>query len=177
MEQVQNPMTTKLETNELPFELAPEIKCYFENELNRTGNQNSVRECKIIFPDRFVDSQSLLSFVMFSRADKHYWEISDISIHQIINQGQSTEFVGKIDGESDEFDVIEIGYCRDELISRWQERLVKDIKYDLIFDEKNFTPQYLKLLRSTGHEVVFDFEEQKPELCETQSKNHTLKHC
>jgi len=166
MEQVQNLTVTTLETSELPFELAPEIKHYFESALNRASNKGSNRECEIIFPDRFVDCQSLLSFVMFNRVDKHYWQISDISIYQIINQGQSTEFVGKIDGESDEFDIIEAGYLREELINRWQERLAKDIKYDLTFDEKSFTPQHLKLLLSTDHEVIVDFEEQKAHLCE-----------
>jgi len=165
MEQIQNPIVTTLKTSELPFELAPKIKCYFEDELNRLGNQNTVIECLVIFPDKFIDRKSLLSCVMFNRVDKQCWEIRDISIYQVIEQGQSTELIGIIDGESSEFDRIEDGFLRNDILNRWQESLVNDIKYQQITDEQSFNSQHLKLLLSTAHEVIADFEEQKPELC------------
>jgi len=174
MEQVQKPIATTLKTSELPFDLAPEIKQYFEDELNRTGNQNSCRECKIIFPDRFIDHLSILSFVMFQRIENMCWEIRDISIYQVIAQGQSTELIGIIDGESSEFDRIEKGFVRGNLLNQWQVGIASDIKYQQITDEQSFTSQHLKLLRSTGHEVVIDFEEQKPELCCLEVSNSRL---
>ena len=165
MEQVQNPIVTTIKTSELSFELALEIQQYFENELNRAGNQNSRRECLIIFPDRFVDRKSLLSCVIFNRVDKQCWEIRDISIYQVIDQGQSTELVGIIDGESSEFDRIDKGFSRDNLINQWQVGITLDIECQQITDEQSFNSQHLKLLLSTEHEVIADFEEQKPELC------------
>ncbi|MGL1957818.1 MAG: hypothetical protein OCD00_10945 [Colwellia sp.] len=167
MEKVQNLIATTLKTSELPFELAPEIKHYFENELNRVGIQNSGRECLVIFPDRFVEHLSILSFVMFQRVDKQCWEIRGISIYQVIDQGQSTTLIGMIDGKSREFDRIDKGFVRDNLINQWQVGIVLDIKYQQITGEQGFNSQHLKLLRSTGHEVIADFEEQKPELCGT----------
>jgi hypothetical protein len=166
MDQVQNLIATTLDTRELPFELAAEIKFYFESELNRVGNQNTVIECLVIFPDKFIDRKSLLSCVMFNRVDKQCWEIRDISIYQVIEQGQSTELIGIIDGESSEFDRIEDVFLRNDILNRWQESLVNDIKHHQITDEQSFNSLHLKLLRSTGHEVVVDFEEQKPHLCE-----------
>ncbi len=166
MEQVQNQVTATLNISELSFEIAPEIKKYFEDVLKTADSQMSIRECEIIFPDKFVDRQSLLSLVIFEQIRDNFWEIRNISIYQVIAQGQSTEFVGKIDGESCEFDVIEDGYSRENLLSRWQVSILLDIKYQQITDEQGFNSQHLKLLRSTGHEVVTDFEEQKPHLCE-----------
>jgi hypothetical protein len=167
MEQVQNPITTKLKTSELPFELAPEAKHWFESELNGAGNQNSGRECFFIFPDRFIDHQSLLSIVIFQSIGKQCWEIRNISIYQVTEHGQSTELVGVIDGESSEFDRIEKEFVRENLLNQWQVGIILDIKYHQITDEQSFNAQHLKLLLSTEHEVIADFEKQKPELCGT----------
>jgi hypothetical protein len=166
MEQVQNPIVTTLITSELPFELVPEVKHWFEGELDEVSKLDTVIECLVIFPDKFIDRKSLLSCVMFSRVGKQCWEIRDISIYQVIEKGQSTELTGIIDGESSEFDRIEDGFLREDILSRWQESLVNDIKYQQVTDDQSFNSQHLKLLRSTGHEVIADFEEQKPHLCE-----------
>jgi hypothetical protein len=99
MEQVQNPITTTLKTSELPFELAPEVKHWFVSELDKVNKPNNYRECFFIFPDRFIDHQSLLSIVMFQSIGKQCWEIRDISIYQVTEQGQSTELAGIIDGK------------------------------------------------------------------------------
>jgi hypothetical protein len=104
---------------------------------------------------------------MVHRVENQCWEIRYISVYQVIDQGQSTTLIGLIDGESSEFDRIEDDFLRKELLSRWQESLVNDIKYQQITDEQSFNSQHLKLLRSTGHEVIADFEEQKPKLCRT----------
>jgi hypothetical protein len=167
MKQVQNPITTTLKTSELPFELASEAKCWFVSELDKVNKTNNYRECFFIFPDRFIDHQSLLSIVMFQSVGKQCWEIRNISIYQVIDQGQSTELVGVIDGESSEFDRIEKGFIRDNLLNQWQVGIILDIKYHQITDEQSFNSQHLKLLYSTYHEAIVDFEEQKPELCGT----------
>lgn len=102
---------------------------------------------------------------MIRQLEEYCWEIRDVAVYQIINQGQATELIGIIDGESSEFNQIEKGFLTKDIINRWQESIVVDIKNNRIDDEKSFTSHHMKLLRSTGHELIADFEEQKPELC------------
>jgi hypothetical protein len=81
-------------------------------KLDGVSKLNSVIECLVIFPDKFIDRKSLLSCVVFNRVDKQCWEIRDVPIYQVIAQGQSTELIGLIDGESSEFDRIKDGLLR-----------------------------------------------------------------
>lgn len=152
-------------TSELPFELAPEIKHWIECGISSVSEKSEGIECQILFPDKFIDRQSLLSIMMVHRVENQYWEIGDISVCQVINQGQSTKLIGLIDGESSEFNRIKIGFLAKDIIKRWQSDILRVIKYKCINDEQSFTSQHLKVIRSTGHRVVVDFEEQKPELC------------
>jgi hypothetical protein len=150
-------------TYSLSFELAPQIQRYLANTLDECSKPESKRECVILFPDDIFERGSLLSLVTLIRIDNQEWEILNIAIYEIIEEGQETKFLGRVDGQYLELDVMGDSVNRQQLISRWEKFTLAELNGPS--ELSSFNKQHWKLLRHTGHEVLSNFEEQKPELC------------
>ncbi|TWX65533.1 hypothetical protein ESZ36_17150 [Colwellia demingiae] len=163
MEPIKIKIKNHIDTRSLSFELTLQIQTYFENRLDGFDKPDSNFECLILFPDNIKERGALLSLVTLIRIDNQQWEILNIAVYEIIEEGKTTKFLGRVHGQYAELDVMDDSVNRQELIKHWQQFIVDEIKNSN--NLTTFTEFHLMVLRSTGHEVISDFEEQKPELC------------
>ena len=162
-QQVTTEIKSTINISKLSFGIAHSLHKYLESLLDQVTDLHNIN-CQILLPDPIIDG-SLLSFIKSIPIGNKHWEIRTISIYEVTDQGQSTKLLGEIDGEHAYFSNIVCGMNHEKLAYEWQVTILKDVTNNHFSEEKDFTQQHLKLIRSTGHEVIADFEEQKPELC------------
>ena len=148
-----------IDTSGLPFVISEKLQDFFQSHLTSVGDNESYN-CQILLPDP-IKNGSLLSFVIYEPLKFYGWIIKWIDIYKVVEQGQSTVYLGSIDDGGGFFsETLNL----EELADLWQSAILNDIAKNGISDPCDFNAHHLALVRSSNHFSISDLEDQLPEI-------------
>ena len=95
MESVTIEVKAMIDTSGLPFVMSENLQEFFQSQLTSVRDNES-SNCQILLPDP-IKNGSLLSFVIYEPMKVYGWKIKWIDIYKVVEQGQSTVYLGSID--------------------------------------------------------------------------------